>query len=42
MRAQGIGQLAKAINNGSANQVDQVFAKGFEDIENHPLAERQL
>ncbi|MFA0656285.1 exodeoxyribonuclease V subunit alpha [Vibrio sp. 10N.222.49.C12] len=34
----GIGQLAKAINNGSANQVDQVFAKGFGDIENHPLS----
>nr|WP_275665879.1 exodeoxyribonuclease V subunit alpha [Vibrio sp. Isolate31] len=34
----GIGQLAKAINNGSANQVDQVFAKGFSDIENHPLS----
>lgn len=34
----GIGQLAKAINNGSAKQVDQVFAKGFEDIENHPLS----
>lgn len=34
----GIGQLAKAINNGSANQVDQVFAKGFADIENHPLS----
>ncbi|MEZ8721130.1 exodeoxyribonuclease V subunit alpha [Vibrio pomeroyi] len=34
----GIGQLAKAINNGSANQVDQVFAKGFKDIENHPLS----
>ncbi|KZX69200.1 exodeoxyribonuclease V subunit alpha [Vibrio sp. HI00D65] len=34
----GIGQLSKAINNGSANQVDQVFAKGFGDIENHPLS----
>ncbi|WKY59374.1 exodeoxyribonuclease V subunit alpha [Vibrio sp. SNU_ST1] len=34
----GIGQLAKAINNGSANQVDQVFTKGFGDIENHPLS----
>ncbi|WP_299692839.1 exodeoxyribonuclease V subunit alpha [uncultured Vibrio sp.] len=34
----GIGQLAKAINNGSANQVEQVFAKGFGDIENHPLS----
>ncbi|MEZ8743435.1 exodeoxyribonuclease V subunit alpha [Vibrio sp. 10N.261.49.A5] len=34
----GIGQLAKAINNGSANQVDQVFSKGFGDIENHPLS----
>ncbi|MEC7308008.1 exodeoxyribonuclease V subunit alpha [Vibrio gigantis] len=34
----GIGQLAKAINNGSANQVDQVFGKGFGDIENHPLS----
>ncbi|MGO2319737.1 MAG: exodeoxyribonuclease V subunit alpha [Vibrio toranzoniae] len=34
----GIGQLAKAINNGSAKQVDQVFAKGFGDIENHPLS----
>ncbi|MFI3273338.1 exodeoxyribonuclease V subunit alpha [Vibrio sp.] len=34
----GIGQLAKAINNGSANQVDQVFAKGFGNIENHPLS----
>ncbi|WP_139684105.1 exodeoxyribonuclease V subunit alpha [Vibrio tasmaniensis] len=34
----GIGQLAKAINNGSASQVDQVFAKGFGDIENHPLS----
>lgn len=34
----GIGQLAKAINNGSANQVDHVFAKGFGDIENHPLS----
>ncbi len=34
----GIGQLAKVINNGSANQVDQVFAKGFGDIENHPLS----
>ncbi|MEZ9834096.1 exodeoxyribonuclease V subunit alpha [Vibrio breoganii] len=34
----GIGQLAKAINNGSASQVDKAFSKGFGDIENHSLS----
>ncbi|MDK9758823.1 AAA family ATPase, partial [Vibrio sp. D173a] len=34
----GIGQLAKAINAGSAAQVDVVLNKGFADIEHHTLS----
>lgn len=34
----GIGQLAKAINAGSASQVDLVLNKGFADIEHHSLS----
>ncbi|GMM90050.1 exodeoxyribonuclease V subunit alpha [Vibrio fortis] len=34
----GIGQLAKAINAGSAAQVDVVLNKGFADIEHHSLS----
>ncbi|WP_260259692.1 exodeoxyribonuclease V subunit alpha [Vibrio intestinalis] len=33
----GIGQLAKAINAGSAHKVDQVWQRGFEDIDHYPL-----
>ncbi|WP_394145263.1 exodeoxyribonuclease V subunit alpha [Vibrio atypicus] len=33
----GIGQLAKAINAGSAQQVDWVWQKSFEDIAKYPI-----
>lgn len=33
----GIGQLAKAVNSGSAYQLDAVWQRGFEDIEQFPL-----
>ena len=33
----GIGQLAKAVNNGDAKAMKQVFAQGFSDIELKPL-----
>lgn len=33
----GIGQLAKAINSGSAQQVDQVWQKEFTDIVKYPI-----
>lgn len=34
----GIGQLAKAINTGRAQQVEAVLAKGFNDIRHHMLS----
>lgn len=33
----GIGQLAKAVNSGSAYQLDAVWQRGFDDIEQFPL-----
>ena len=33
----GIGQLAKAVNSGSAYQLDSVWQRGFSDIEQYPL-----
>ncbi len=33
----GIGQLALAVNAGSAKQVDWVWQKGFEDISKYPI-----
>ncbi|MGF1738954.1 exodeoxyribonuclease V subunit alpha [Photobacterium satsumensis] len=33
----GIGQLAKAINSGKPYQVEQVWQKGFRDIQYYPL-----
>lgn len=33
----GVGQLAKAINAGSAKQVDKVWQQGFEDIHLHVI-----
>ncbi|MDV5171709.1 exodeoxyribonuclease V subunit alpha [Photobacterium rosenbergii] len=34
----GIGQLAKAINSGKPYQVEQVWDKGFKDLQHHPLS----
>ncbi|MGL6315819.1 exodeoxyribonuclease V subunit alpha [Vibrio sp. WXL103] len=34
----GIGQLAKAINSGEVSRVNQVWQKGFADIEHYPLS----
>lgn len=34
----GIGQLAKAINTGKAQQVESVLTKGFNDIQHYPLS----
>lgn len=34
----GIGQLAKAINTGKAQQVESVLTKGFNDIQHCPLS----